>query len=76
MKKAIAWFKKACRSNRIFRTAVQSFCGYMALNVTTLWESGVDFEVAFEALVVGAISAGISAVWKTAEADLSASQNQ
>lgn len=74
MKKAIRWIKNASRTNRVFRTAVQSAIGYVALNVKTLWESGADFEVALEALIVGALAAGISAVWKTAEADLAASQ--
>lgn len=70
MKKAIAWIKRASRTNRVFRTAVQGFAGYMAANVPTFWENGADFEMALEALVAGAIAAGISAIWKTAAADL------
>ena len=70
MKKAYAWLKKACRTNRVFRTAVQSICGYMVVNITTLWEGAADFKVALEAFVVGAIAAGISAIWKTAAAEL------
>ena len=70
MKKAYAWLKKACRTNRVLRTGVQGFTGYMAVNITTLWENGADFEVALEALVAGAIAAGISAIWKTAAAEL------
>lgn len=70
MKKLVAWFRKACRTNRVLRTGVQGFAGYMAVNVTTLWEGGADFQVALEALIAGAIAAGISAIWKTAAVDL------
>jgi len=70
MKKAYAWLKKACRTNRVFRTAVQGFAGYMAINLPTFWDGSGDVWVALEALLAGAIAAGISAVWKTAAADL------
>ena len=70
MKKLIAWVKKASRSNRVFRTAVQGFCSYMAINVPAIWDRGGDLAVALEALVAGAIAAGISAIWKTAAAEL------
>ena len=70
MKKLIIWIKKASRSNRVFRTFAQALAGYMAVNAATLWESGADLEVALEALLAGAVAAGISAVWKTAAAEL------
>lgn len=70
MKKLINWVKKASRTNRVFRTFIQGLAGYMAVNVMTLWESGADFEVALEALIAGSIAAGISAIWKTAAAEL------
>ena len=74
MKKLIAWFRKACRTNRVFRTGVQGFAGYMAVNASTLWNSGADFQVALEALIAGAIAAGISAIWKTAAVELASPQ--
>ena len=70
MKKLINWVKKASRTNRIFRTFIQGLAGYMSVNIMTLWESGADFKMALEALLVGAIAAGISAIWKTAAAEL------
>lgn len=70
MKKPIAWLKRACRTNRVLRTAVQGFAGHMAVSLPTFWDGSGDIRVALEALVVGAIAAGISAVWKTAAADL------
>ena len=75
MRKLIAWLKKACRTNRVLRTAVQGFAGYMAVNLPG-FRSGSDFGVALEALLAGAVAAGISAVWKTAAADLAASEER
>ena len=69
MKGAYAWLKRACRTNRVFRTAVQGFSSYMAINLPTFWDGG-DMGVALEALLAGAVAAGISAVWKTAAAEL------
>lgn len=74
MKKLVNWIKKASRSNRVFRTAVQGFCSYMAINLPTFWDGSGDFDVALEALFAGAIAAGISALWKTAAAELTTSE--
>ena len=70
MKKLIAWLRKACRTNRVFRTAVQGFASYMAMNLPVFWDGSGDFGVALEALLAGAIAAGISAIWKTAAAEI------
>ena len=70
MKRLFNWIKKASRTNRIFRTGVQGCVSYVAVSMPNLVESGADFEVALEALVAGAIAAGISAIWKTAAAEL------
>lgn len=70
MKKAINWIKKASRTNRIFRTFCQGLAGYMAVSLPNFWDGSGDFEVALEALIAGAIAAGISAIWKTAAAEL------
>lgn len=70
MKWLINWIKEASRTNRAFRTGVQGFTGYVAVNITKLWENGADFGVALEALLAGAIAAGISAIWKTAAGEL------
>ena len=74
MKKLIAWFKRACRTNRILRTFVQGTASYVVVQLPVFWDGSGDIRVALEALVVGAIAAGISAVWKTAGADLAAPQ--
>ena len=52
------------------RTAVQGFCSYMAINLPNFWDGSGHFGVALEALFAGAIAAGISAIWKTAAAEL------
>lgn len=70
MKKLVKWIKKASRSNRVFRTAVQGFASYMAINLPTFWDGSGDLQVALEALFAGAIAAAISALWKTAAAEL------
>ena len=70
MKKLISWFKRACRTNRIFRTFVQGVASYLVVQLPVFWDGSGDIRVALEALLVGALAAGISAVWKTAEADL------
>jgi len=74
MKKLTAWFKKACRTNRVFRTFVQGVSSYLIVQLPVFWDGSGDIQVALEALIVGALAAGISAVWKTAEVDLKASQ--
>ena len=74
MKRAYAWLRRACRTNRVFRTAVQGFSSYMAINLPTFWDGG-DMGVALEALLAGAVAAGISAVWKTAAADLASEES-
>ena len=74
MKNLISWIKKASRTNRVFRTALQSFCGYMAISLPNFWDGSGDIGVALEALFAGAVAAGISAVWKTAAAELTDSE--
>lgn len=74
MKKLIAWIKGASRTNRPFRTFVQGATGYLVVQVPAVLDGGGDVRVALEALLVGALAAGISAAWKTAEANPTASQ--
>ena len=74
MKRAYAWLKKACRTNRVFRTFVQGATGYLIVQLPVFWDGGGDLVLAAKALLTGALAAGISAVWKTAEADLASSQ--
>lgn len=73
MKRLNAWLKKACRTNRVLRTFIQGISSYLIVQLPVFWNGQGDLSVALEALLVGAFAAGISAVWKTAEADLSAS---
>lgn len=72
MKGMISWVKKASRSNRIFRTFVQGAMGHLVIQLPAALDGGGDARIALEAVLVGALAAGISAVWKTAEADLMA----
>ena len=74
MKKLIAWFKRACRTNRIFRTFVQGISSYLIVQLPVFWDGNGDIRVALEALIVGALAAGISAIWKTAAVDLASPQ--
>lgn len=76
MKRMFTWLKQASRSNRIFRTFVQGVAGYLIVHLPTFWDGGGDLWLAVKALLVGSLAAGISAVWKTAESDLQASQEK
>ena len=72
----LEWIKNASRNNRVFRTAIQSFSGYVIVHLPTFWDGRGDVWLALKALLVGALAAAISAVWKTAEADLVALQQE
>ena len=70
IRKAYLWLKKACRTNRVVRTFVQGIVGHLAVQTPVVLNGGGDVRVALEALAVGAVAAGISAIWKTAAAEL------
>lgn len=73
VKRAVTWFKRACRQNRILRTFFQAAGAYLAINIPTFWDGGGDLKLAAETLLLGAIAAGFSALWKTAQGDRDAS---
>lgn len=74
MSRAIQWLREAGKSNRPFRTFWQAACSFLAVSAPSALDGGGDLMLAFRALLVGAIAAGISALWKTAEDELKASQ--
>lgn len=74
MNRALQWLKTASRTNRTFRTLVQGVGSYLVISIPVFWDGGGDLMLAIRALLIGAIAAGISAIWKTAEDDLKASQ--
>lgn len=74
MKKLFKKLRRACLESRPARTFWQAMAAYFAIHIPTFWDGGGDFLLALKALVLGAIAAGISALWKTAESNLQASK--
>ncbi|MGN0038903.1 MAG: hypothetical protein ACI36Y_07220, partial [Coriobacteriales bacterium] len=76
MSRAIQWLTEACKSNRPFRTFWQAACSFLVVSAPSALDGGGDLMLAFRALLVGAIAAGISALWKTAEDDQNEDQGK
>lgn len=73
MSRAIQWLREASKSNRPFRTFWQAACSFLVVSAPSALDGG-DLTLALRALLVGAIAAGISALWKTAEDESRANQ--
>ena len=65
VKSLAEWLRTACRTNRVLRTFIQAFGAYAAVNLPAVLEGEADVKMALEALMLGALAAGFSAVWKT-----------
>lgn len=59
--------KKALRTNRVLRTFIQAVGAYIAVNIPLIVEGEIVASTALETVLVGAIAAGFSAIWKTDE---------
>lgn len=63
VRKAYKWLKHPQRTRKMWRTFCQATMAYISLHIFVLLEWKGDWPIAIKAVLIGAIAAGLSAVW-------------